>query len=386
MSSPQTAIDWETFFSSVAGHLREFASKHWPLEADGSASEIYLSLHRRIDSFPFAADVLLLDTKGFGSHLQDGEIAVMIRYDLSQPNTPSINLHGVVPLTDLGSHLDLLAAFMVDESNLEQLRSLALTFLQAWPYCVDVLRFDPRINPARYAEDLAMRLDAPFGFLEMFSLKLDFNAKYNLKPDPILGEADLLRVCNTNAGFFSPDRAEAIRQIQESVAHIQLIPQAPEHVLRVFQWAKRLYTFGLFEYGIFTVACHYAYLAVESAVYNRWNASLPSPTSLQHASDSMTVVTTGRANIGLICQTKGWKERKTLVNGRPYPWKVELALEQLQNDGVITIWQQKRLRDVWMKLRNSYSHLEFASITGPSADTLEGAAEMINVLFDSLKH
>jgi hypothetical protein len=73
------------------------------------------------------------------------------------------------------------------------------------------------------------------------------------------------------------------------------------------------------------------------------------------------------------------------VNGREYPWKVELAIEQLQQDGVINMWHQRRLRDVWMKLRNIHSHLEFASITGPRLGTLERAAEAINMLFDSVK-
>ena len=87
----------------------------------------------------------------------------------------------------------------------------------------------------------------------------------------------------------------------------------PENVMRVFHWAKRLYVFGLFEYGFFTVSCHYAYLAVESAVYNRWNAALPMPTVLQCGIDSMTVPTPGRGNISLICKTKGWKERQVKV-------------------------------------------------------------------------
>jgi hypothetical protein len=97
------------------------------------------------------------------------------------------------------------------------------------------------------------------------------------------------------------------------------------------------------------------------------------------------VPTAGRGNIGLICKTKGWKERNVKVNGRPYPLKVGMAIDQLLQDGVITMWQQRRLRDVWMKLRNIHSHLEFASITGPRAGTLERAAEVINILFESVK-
>jgi hypothetical protein len=383
-SSRPITGDWEHFFCSVADHLRALACKSCPLEADGSGSDVYVSLHRLFDAFPFPVDVLLLDTNGIESNIKEGDLAALIRYDFSRPNTLAVKVHGIIPLADLSSNVELVQSLVeLDEGSLETLRELRLRFVRDYPCSVDVVPYDPLSNSARYAADLITHLDPPREFLELFSKRLDLNAKYNLQPDIVLGEAELLRICNTNRGFFSPDRATAIREIQESVAHIQLIPHVPEPVLRVFQWAKRLYIFGLFEYGVFTVSCHYAYLAVESAIYHRWNASLPSPTVLQHGSDSMTVPKTGRGNIGLICQTKGWKERRVKVNGRPYPWKVELALEQLQQDKIITVWQLKRLRDVWMKLRNSHSHLEFASITGPSAATLESAGELINTLFDS---
>jgi hypothetical protein len=385
-SSTQTVADWELFFRSVADHLKALASKQWPQEADGSGANVWVSMHRLFNAFPLAVDVLLMDTTGIATNIKEGNLAAVIRYDFSRPNTLAVRLHGVVPLADLSSHAELVGSLVeLDEGNFESLRELRLRAVYPFPYFVDIVPYDPRLDPARYALDLLIQCDPHGEFWKLFSVDRDFNADHDLKPDPVLDEADLLRISRVNEGFFSRDRATAIHGIQEAIAHIQLIPQASEHVLRVFQWAKRLYIFGLFEYGFFTVSCHYAYLAVESAVYNRWNAALPSPTTLQYGSDSITVPTAGRGNISLICKTKGWNERKVKVNGKPYPWKVELAIEQLQQDGMITMWQQKRLRDVWMKLRNIYSHLEFASITGPKAGTLERAAEMINILFESVK-
>jgi len=152
----------------------------------------------------------------------------------------------------------------------------------------------------------------------------------------------------------------------------------------VLQWAKRLYIFGLFEYGFFTIANHYAYLAVESAVYHRWNLALPRPTTLQHGSETLSLPQTGRGTIKLICLQRGWKRRKVKVNGRPYPDTVAPALDQLHEDRIINDWQFGRLKNVWMELRNSHSHLEFAPITGPTLDTIEKATELINTLFDSL--
>jgi hypothetical protein len=383
-SSSQPTDAWEHFFAVLADRLKALAAKQWPLETDGSGSDVYVSMHRLFNAFPLAADVVLLDTTGIETNIKEGDTAVLIRYDFSRLNTVSVKFHGIVPLVDLNSHADLLKSLTnVEDDRLELLRELSLRSTQFFPYYVDIVPYDPRLNPTRYAVDLLTFFDPHGEFWELFSVQPDFNTKYDLKPDPVLDEAELLKIDRINVGFFSRDKAESIQEIQEGIAHIRLTAKVPENVTRVFQWAKRLYIFGLFEYGFFTVSCHYAYLAVESAVYNRWNAAQPTPTVLQCGADSMTVPTAGRGNISLICKTKGWKERQVKVNGRPYPWKVELAIEQLQEDGVITMWHQKRLRDVWMKLRNIHSHLEFASITGPRAGTLERAAEVINILFDS---
>jgi hypothetical protein len=384
ISSPLSVGDWELFFKDVADRLKVLASQQWPLEADRSGSDAYVSMHRLFNSFPLAVDILLLDTISIQSSLKEGDVAALVRYDFSRLNTVSVKLHGIVPLADLNSHADLVKSLAnVEDDGLESLRELRLRSTQFFPYYVDIVPYDPRVNPGRYALDLLTFFNPQGEFWELFSVRPDFNNKYDLKPDLVLDDGELLKIDRINVGFFSRDKTDSIREIQEGIAHVQLIPNVPENVARVFHWAKRLYIFGLFEYGFFTVSCHYAYLAVESAVYNRWNAALSTPTILQCGTEAMTVPATGRGNIGLICKAKGWKERQVKVNGRPYPWKVELAIEQLQEDGVITMWHQKRLRDVWMKLRNIHSHLEFASITGPRAGTLERAAEVINILFDS---
>jgi hypothetical protein len=366
--------------------LKALAAKHWPLEADGSGSDVYVSKRRLFNAFPLPVEVLLLDTSGIDFPMKEGNLAALIRYDFTRPNTLAVRDHGVIRLADLGSHVELVGSLVeLDDGNIESLRQLRLRAVYPFPYYVDIVPFDPRVDPAKYALEMLIHFDPHGDFLELFSSRRDFNAEYDLKPDPVLDEADLLRVPPVSQLFFSADRNNSIREIQEAVADIQLIPQVLEHPRRVFDWAKRLYIFGLFEYGFFSVSCHYAYLAIESAVYNRWNAAQPSPTVLQHDSDSVTVPTAGRNNIGLICKEKGWKTKDVKVNGKPYPLKVGMAIDQLRQGGVINAWQHRRLRDVWMKGRNIHSHLEFASITGPRLGILERAAEVINILFESVK-
>src|SRR6266852_658967 len=111
-SSPQSATDWEQFFRAVADHLKNLASKRWPLEADGSGSDVFVSMHRLFNAFPLAVDVLLLDAAGIQSSIKEGNFAALIRYDFKRPNTLSVRDHGVIPLADLGSHAELVGSLM----------------------------------------------------------------------------------------------------------------------------------------------------------------------------------------------------------------------------------------------------------------------------------
>ncbi|PYP82394.1 MAG: hypothetical protein DMG65_26415 [Candidatus Angelobacter sp. Gp1-AA117] len=340
-------------------------------------------MHRLFKSFPFRADVLLLDTDGIESPLKEGRYAAAIRYNISPTSSYHVIFHGIIPLSDIAPYEALLKSVLHIESEdaKSSLMSLSLRSIYARPHFVHIVRNDPRNSPALYAADLALHLP---DLKDIFSSRTDFNTRYNLQPDPILDESILLEISRAAAGFFPYTRKDAIQRIQEDVSNIQLISHIPEHVHRAFLIAKRLYIFGLFEYHFFTVSAHYCYLAVESAIYHRWNLALPNPTVLQYGSDSLSVPKTGRRSIEMICKQRGWNKSKTLVNGRPYPGRVGQVLYQLHQDKIVSDWQHRRLRDVWMKLRNYHSHLEFVSITGPT-DTLERAAEVINTLFDSVK-
>src|SRR5262245_41849993 len=131
ISSSPSIAEWETFFVVVADRLKALAAQRWPLEADGSGSDVYVSMHRLINAFPLAVDVLLLDTTGIQSNVKEGDVATLIRYDFSRLNTVSVKLHGVVPLADLYSHTSLVKSLAnVEDDGLESLRELRLRSTQ----------------------------------------------------------------------------------------------------------------------------------------------------------------------------------------------------------------------------------------------------------------
>jgi hypothetical protein len=278
-SSPQTAASWDDLFHTLDNYLKAFAAQHWPLQADGSGSDAYVAIHGMYGAFPVAADILLLDTSGIDSPRKQERYAAAIRYDFSKPNTPDIRFHGVVPLADAEDHAQEIEAFLgVDIQSLKPLKDLTLTALWDIPLCTFVVPYDPRTRILEYCGELARQLSYSSSELrEIFSPKVDYNAKYNLQADPPLTDEQLLQADEINAHFvkLSDLKPETLSERHASLAGIQLIPQVPESLKRTFRCAKRLYVHGHLEYDFFTVSLHYAHLALDAALHARWSATLP---------------------------------------------------------------------------------------------------------------
>ena len=111
----------------------------------------------------------------------------------------------------------------------------------------------------------------------------DFNSKYGLAPEPVLDDVDVLSPDFLSSMLVRVDTGlmPSLNDVQNAIAQILLIPQVPESVTGTFRIAKRLYLFGRFEYGFYTVSQHYAFLAMEAAILCRWTVSLPNPVTVQ---------------------------------------------------------------------------------------------------------
>jgi hypothetical protein len=210
----------------------------------------------------------------------------------------------------------------------------------------------------------------------------DFNTKYKLTPDPVWDDATLLTPHPLSAGFVRIDTGHppSLVDVQNVLAPIVLIPPVPDSVRYTFQLAKRLYLFGRFEYGFFTVSEHYAFLAMEAAIFSRWTASLPNPVKVESAKFKTELHSPSHQKLLELWMSGG---RTLKVNGEPFPHSMEKVLGHLESMRVISAETRVRLSAA-INLRNTLSHVESSSIFTPSINTLSIIAEMINTLFDGL--
>jgi hypothetical protein len=246
--------------------------------------------------------------------------------------------------------------FKVDAESLSDLRVLRFSATYGYPDVLHVPLYDPCTNLKQYAYELFDILCSD-NIARLFEMQNDFNSKYDLRADTILGEPELLHIDEINSMFFQGDRNQAIKIAQERVAALQMTGCVPAEVARIFNTAKKLYIFGLFEYQFFTVSHHYAYLAIEAAVYHRWSQTQPKPFVLTHGKEQMTVHDSGRGSIARFCEDKGWNRREVKLNGRRFPFSTTSLLARLRQSGIITEFQHRQL-ETKLRLRNIHSHLD----------------------------
>lgn len=220
-----------------------------------------------------------------------------------------------------------------------------------------------------------------------FEKEINFNVLYNLKRDTILPFPEVVSMDKITASFkkFEDDRSSllTLEDFQDHVADIQLIPTVPNDVRRIFKCAKELYIFGYFKYYFFTVSNHYAYLALESAIKNKYNEWLDSKAILtNNKEESIEITSPSYRKIQDFCfkNKKNWYCGKILVNGEQFPYSMNKLLDWLVNKNIIKKWE-KNMFGAGIYLRNSLSHLETVSIFPPSAHTLKVVAQDINKLY-----
>jgi hypothetical protein len=174
-----------------------------------------------------------------------------------------------------------------------------------------------------------------------------------------------------------------LEDFQNHVADVQLIPTVLEDVRRIFNCAKDLYIFGYFKYHFFTISNHYAFLALESAIKNKYKEWLGSKAILINIKgESIEILSPTYRKIQEFCfrDRKNWNCNQITVNGELFPYSMNKLLDWLVSKDIIKKWE-KNLFDAGIHLRNSLSHLESASIFSPNARILEGVAQHINTLY-----
>lgn len=373
--------DWKKIFERLARLLRKEFSRRFPFKDDGEVSPELLSIRDGIHAFPFPTHVLRLDMRGVKNQFDEGDDAwTIVRYDLSQKNTNKPQFHGVVALSEIASLYTLFeTVFDISEPKelFEDPRPTSIWDPQDRKFVTQVIPYNIENRLAQYAAEFHRFLVNSLGqfFKSEFSRATDFNKKYGLAPDPILDARALLRVHEITSMFvkLSDLKPLTLEEKQQEVASAKLIPQVPESVQRTFSLAKRLYIFGHFEYGFFTVAEHYAYLALEAAVHSRWIVTLAKPAKLTFG-DPIDIPSPSYWGVSRHLRSI---PRKPLLNGEPFPQSTPEVLQALVRKQIITKWELSRLQ-IGIYLRNSLSHLEFAPVHTPDSSTLHWVAALIN--------
>jgi len=217
-------------------------------------------------------------------------------------------------------------------------------------------------QPKEFIFDLSSGFSDTFGEImaRKFKTEDDYAIKNNLRADPIFSLQELLK----RDSPYYPN--VSIEGLQEEIKNIQLLPTVPESVERLFKNAKELYLFGYFRYRFFTIASHYAWLALESAMKNRYILSFGDEIILRNRKGKEVKMSTPNyENIVNYCsKNKGWAMHDLSVNGEKFPSNKEKLSTWLVSQGLISEWE-KELCIRGLRQRNFLSHQTFAPIYTP---------------------
>ncbi|MCK4431531.1 MAG: hypothetical protein KAW19_09550 [Candidatus Aminicenantes bacterium] len=309
-----------------------------------------LAFRDAISSLPCPVNVvrITIDVKKYQE--AKNNVCHLVRYDFSDFGVPSVNYYGEIALDEIEKHKELLDCFDLDRHGINELKRFKLVgygdpehWFWVWARPYDILE-----EPEMHARDFMRFFGTTFGYkiLEKFEKRIDYNAKYGLKSDPVLPLSELLKKDITFSPFVKVDKSGehheiTLEDLQKSVCDIQLIPTVPEGVRKVFNAAKRLHIFGYFEYYFFTISQHYAFLALESALRNRYSE----------------------------------------IYGKPKNFtKLPVIIKELVQKGIILKGEAK-LYDAGRCLRNCHSHLTDPPILTPTSGLLERVAYQINQIW-----
>ena len=384
--------EWTSFFNKVFSEAKKIIYEQYRLEEDGSGPPEILALRKVVASFPCPLRIaeIKIDTEKH-KHIKD-EICQIIRYDFSKLGVRSVEYYGMVDARDSERLKKLLVkSFDLSDKSFEEFYKDFRT-IGWWDdetnFCTQFSLYNIKNNFRKFILDFVVHAFDPFGakIRQKFRKGVDWNSKFNLKPDPILPISEITKMDKTLSVFSRFAEGAGIEELQKDVCNIQLIPSVPEDVNRVFRHAKDLYIYGFFRYNFFTIAQHYAYLALESAIKNRYYQSFGEEIMLTNQKgESVKIGSIDHQSIIDFCRRrKSWNVFRLKINGEKFAFRTGELLDWLVRKGIITKWERKRC-ETGMRLRHLMSHLTRVQVFTPgyTMRALEFVADIVNKLYSS---
>lgn len=384
----------EIFYAGFKKLKDTFYKNYRIEEREEDNSPRVLTLRDMIESLPPATQVIEITGPSTKEFLKYGR-GFLFKYDFDYPKSDQFEFCGTIDYRRQEELIALLAdKFKIDRNEIKNLaeslcKEIKITAM--WnppqPWYLHFISDDIIKNPEDFYRELFYRfLALPIDFLYAKFRKAahpDYNRIFNLSSDAILSLEELIKLDDRCLTFNL-----SIEKLQERVSDLQLIPDVPDNVKQVLRRAKDLFIFGYFRYEFFTIAHHYAFLALEAAIKARYIAELGDVAILTDRKNKkikheMKKPTYRR--IEEFCRnTSGWNIHTLLVNDEAFPSSHKKLLKWLVDKHIIRKWE-KGSYDAGIELRNALSHLEHVSLHMPDSSTLQRVAEQINYLFYSLQ-
>lgn len=395
----ESIVIWQCFFEKAFARIKNQLNEQYRVEEDGSGPPEIVAIRELVNRLPCAVRVLMLkvDRMKF-PHLQD-DTCPLLGYDFTRMGKVIVDYLGLIDANDkarltenLTKHFQLQNAekFVVDFCKDFLITGIFDT--ERPETSIHFFFYDPTRNLDEFVRDFILQLDSFFAgtVRKKYEKVVDYNKVFNLKPGPIYPAHELLEQDQRVRAFVRLTNGDStpitIEDLQADVASTKLIPPVPENVKRVFERAKELYIFGYFRYDFFTISRHYAYLALESAIKNRYYQSFGREVILSNRKgkhvkigiiDHQTVIDFCYRN-----RKDGWNEHMFLADGRKFAFTKKELLDWLVQNKIITMWE-RRVCEHGLRLRDFLSHQTFSPVDVPgwAHRSIEEVAALINKMF-----
>lgn len=327
----------------------------------------------------------------------------LVRYGWSLNTAPQIRFRGEARLSAVKrGHPVLKNVFNLDNEQFNQLKSLKLAgwgerfdfsdpYRAGWwvifyPYfLLGKGRLEQYVAETgrELSEGLAPQVEPgktkAINFEELYSLS-PAQVETDFKPDPAMKLFP-----NLTPESLSQKAAEAI-----------LISPVPDEIQSVFQTARNAARFGYYYYPFFTVAIHYAALALESAIVARYNAELAKPEKvvLKGPQFERELAQPTHRRIEEISRTNNTllkeltiQPREVAVKGKLFPHSRSLLSDWLAERRITSRWEVGEILKFALKMRNTLSHRQTETELLPeqALSFLKSSAYQINKIFHKIE-